>query len=264
MQTKFMKNYNLIAISGLSIIFIILHHIIALHGQLIGMSLMFSSGILATIGVYGFTFVAGYKLFLNHSGDFDNRHFYKQYMPKRVMRLIKPYITYTLILFVPFFLFKDKFALAPTLSMSEVLVELLKGNNIIAPPLWYLYMLCVITLIIMITLYINRYLLLIAIIPMWALSFQWIDFYIVFCIGMIAASARILEFDLTYPNLIILVGINSFWLYLFHYPIFSVIDRLLVSLNPLIAIVSTFIITISGCFLAYELMKKLNILWLFE
>jgi peptidoglycan/LPS O-acetylase OafA/YrhL len=176
------QNSQLILLDGLSIICILLFH--ELGGINSGMAI-FLSKYLVCFGLVSFTFSSGYKLILSHRADLSDKQFLGNYFLKRFVRLYKPYIGYTLLMFMPLLLlmylakYYFRLNIAGVSSFWNSLTiraffNLLVGNNLIADQLWYLVALLVITAVVFSILYLsNLRLLFFCILPLVVFDFAY-------------------------------------------------------------------------------------------
>lgn len=156
---------EIVLLDGVAIILIVLYHSI----QTFSSSHYDANFLKYTLrinemGLFLFTFLSGYKFLLNHINELENRNFLKKYFAKRFNRLYKPYIGYSLIIFIPEYLliyiatyyFKLNFEgisrFWNSLNVSGI-IKLFFGTNFIAPHLWYLFILLIITSICFFVLY---------------------------------------------------------------------------------------------------------------
>jgi peptidoglycan/LPS O-acetylase OafA/YrhL len=147
---------TLIFFNGIAIFFIVIYHEL---GGFTTNPLYFIEPYLESLGLTLFTFSAGYKLFYNHHEELNQKPFLGEYFLKRFIRLYKPYLGYSLLIFIPLlivtyvtvYIFHFNFDRATTFinltsNMSSLnLIEFLLGNNPITSHLWYLVALIGIT-----------------------------------------------------------------------------------------------------------------------
>lgn len=150
-------------IDGIAIIIIVVYHSVQMFDTSDAIFLQ-STLHISQMGLFLFTFMAGYKLMINHSNELEDRQFLKRYFVKRFIRLYKPYLGYSVIIFIPELIliyiatsfFKLNFT-GITLFWNSLNIEgflnLLAGDNFIAQHLWYLFALIIITSVCFIILY---------------------------------------------------------------------------------------------------------------
>ncbi|AKB50230.1 hypothetical protein MSBRW_0977 [Methanosarcina barkeri str. Wiesmoor] len=142
-------------IDGISIIFIVLFHEL---GGINRPDSIFLLRYLATFGLVLFTFSSGLKMGINHSAEINDKSFISRYFVKRLTRLYKAYIGYTLLAFVPLYFISYISINYLNLNFEGIthfwnnlnidgLLKTLVGNNIVSFQLGYLILLIVITTI---------------------------------------------------------------------------------------------------------------------
>jgi len=148
----------IILLDGVAILFIVVFH--AMIGQS-GNPLFFLTRYLGFFGLSLFTFTAGYKLMLSHHEDLKSRIFLGTYFLTRFVRLYKPYLGYTLLIFFPvlityylaFNVFHLRFSgitqFFDTIyaANSHSILAFFAGENPVTGHLWYLIALIYITAI---------------------------------------------------------------------------------------------------------------------
>ena len=146
----------IILLDGIAILFIVEFH--ALFGQTDNL-LFFLTRYLGYFGLSLFTFTAGYKIVLNHQNDLISRIFLGTYFSQRFIRLYKPYLGYTLLIFFPviityYFAFNVLHLSFPgitrlfnTLNTANMftILAFFAGDNFVTGHLWYLIALICIT-----------------------------------------------------------------------------------------------------------------------
>jgi len=149
------RNYISI-IDGIAIIFVLLNHSYYAPFQ----------KYLGIFGVILFTFSSGFKLIFNHGNDLKSSLFLKYYLIKRVKRLIKPYIGYTIlvipIIYILIYIFKSMniiflnnfqgFRFIVENNANNLIYNFVIGNNPFVGQSWYLFTLMWITAICLILL----------------------------------------------------------------------------------------------------------------
>lgn len=155
---------NLYIMDGIAIFLIVLHHTL---GGINRLDAIFLTKYLGIFGLVLLTYSSGFKLGFNHCNELENKIFLKKYFKKRFIRLYKPYIGYSMLTSVPLFFvayiskYYFKWESAGVNSFWEYINNLsvktifnfITGNNFVAPQLWYLIALIVITAICFIILY---------------------------------------------------------------------------------------------------------------
>jgi peptidoglycan/LPS O-acetylase OafA/YrhL len=157
----------LLLFDGIAIFLIVLDHGLIYYPE---NPLYFLYPSIGYLGLSLFTFTSGYKLFFNHEKDLGKKIFLGQYFTKRFIRMYKPYIGYTLLIFLPL-LFIDYIAInifhfnfpgsvqfitsLETMTFAGFLSFLL-GNNFVSGHLWYLIALIGITSICFTILYFSN------------------------------------------------------------------------------------------------------------
>jgi len=150
------RNYISI-IDGIAIIFVLLNHSYYVPFQ----------KYLGIFGVILFTFSSGFKLIFNHDNELKSSLFLKYYLIKRVKRLIKPYIGYTIlvipIIFLLVYISKSTdinflnnfqgFRFIVENDANHLLYNFVIGNNPFVGQSWYLFTLTWITIISLILLH---------------------------------------------------------------------------------------------------------------
>lgn len=142
-------------IDGISIIFIVLFHEL---GGINRPDSIFLLRYLATLGLVLFTFSSGLKMGINHSAEINDKSFISKYFVKRIARLYKAYIGYTLLAFVPLYCVSYISINYLNLNFAGItnfwnnlnidsLFKTLIGYNIVSYQLWYLIGLIIITTI---------------------------------------------------------------------------------------------------------------------
>lgn len=142
----------------------------------------------AYLGLSLFTFSAGFKLVLNHSGELEDPRFLGSYFLRRFVRLYKPYLGYTALVFFPFLAvcyiawsvlglrfpgISTFFASIAAVSPEKIL-WFFAGDNPVTGHLWYLIALIIITATVFtLLLLVNLRLLFILGIPLTGIGF-WI------------------------------------------------------------------------------------------
>ena len=156
MKSPRSKLDTLLFFDGIAIFFIVTAHVLVGHPN---NPLFFFWDELGILGLSLFTFSSGYKLMINHLDDLDQRTFLSEYYMKRVTRLYKPYIGYSLLSAIPLVLvvyvavniFHLNFpGLSNFFSMFDnmnifIVLSFFVGNNPIAAQLYYLITLIAIT-----------------------------------------------------------------------------------------------------------------------
>ena len=150
----------------MAILFIVMFH------AMIGQSdnpLFFLTRYLGFFGLSLFTFTAGYKLILSHHDDLKSRIFLGTYFLNRFVRLYKPYLGYTLLIFFPviitYYLAVNVFHLSfPGITQffdtvytanSYSILAFFVGENPVAGHLWYLIALICITAVCFTVMYLS-------------------------------------------------------------------------------------------------------------
>lgn len=159
-----MSHKNEITLSdGTAVILIVLYHSIQMLNSQEAIFLR-STLRIQVLGLVLFTFISGYKFVLNHVDELKDKDFLKKYFIKRIIRLYKPYIGYSLLVFVPELIgiylathyFKISFGginyFLNSLNVSG-LINFIFGVNFIAQHLWYLFSLIIITAVCFTVLY---------------------------------------------------------------------------------------------------------------
>jgi len=98
MDEKSILRNRIVFMDGLAIFFIVLCHTM---GGLNTSDSIFVNRYTGVFGLTLFTFSAGLKLGVNHSNEIENRLFIKKYFTKRLIRMYKPYIGYSILTFIP-------------------------------------------------------------------------------------------------------------------------------------------------------------------
>lgn len=148
-------------IDGIAILFIVLFH--ELGGKNTP-DAIFLTKFLATLGLCLFTFTSGFKLHFNHYHELEEKAFLKKYFKKRFVRLYKPYLGYTVMIFIPLYftiILSQKYLGLHLESFDSFysnlnitgLFKIMIGSNFISPQLWYLIVLLVITFVTFLVLY---------------------------------------------------------------------------------------------------------------
>lgn len=146
----------IILLDGVAILFIVVFH--AMIGQA-GNPLFFLTRYLGFFGLSLFTFTSGYKLIFNYIYDLKSRIFLGTYFLNRFVRLYKPYLGYTLLIFFPvlitYYLAFNVFHLSfPGITQFfdrlytvniYTLFAFFVGENPVTGHLWYLIALIYIT-----------------------------------------------------------------------------------------------------------------------
>ncbi|WP_048065328.1 acyltransferase family protein [Methanosarcina acetivorans] len=160
---SYLKLNRLTLLDGIAIILIVFYHSIQTFNT--PDAIFWKSTIeIQVLGLVLFTFISGYKFVLNHINELEDKQFLKKYFAKRFIRLYKPYIGYSLLIFIPEYIaiyiathyFKADFGGITNFWNSlniQGLENLLVGTNFIAMHLWYLFSLLIITVICIIILY---------------------------------------------------------------------------------------------------------------
>lgn len=182
LQTYYMRSYKMqidksriirvISIIDVISMFMILfyhssNYIAAVTGYTMSNFVLFLDRHIVHIGMTTFTFSTGFKLVFNHYDDFADRHFYRKYLKKRSLFLIRIYVVYPILLSIfinaIYYIFK--------LGHYENLVQPIKnqvynfdwkifarylfdGIPITAGQLWYIYVLLWINFIVILLTYI--------------------------------------------------------------------------------------------------------------
>jgi peptidoglycan/LPS O-acetylase OafA/YrhL len=121
----------------------------------------------AYLGLTLFTFSAGYKLILNHAGDLRTKTFLGAYFIRRFIRLYKPYLGYTLLIFVPLLIidycawyildlhFAGISAFFTAMGSMNIyhFLNFFIGDNPVTGHLWYLLALIMVTAVVFTLLY---------------------------------------------------------------------------------------------------------------
>jgi peptidoglycan/LPS O-acetylase OafA/YrhL len=157
--TKNGINERITFIDGIAIITIVLYHSLAFQ-----ISTPFNIENIGMAGLALFTFSAGLKMGYNHFKEMSNKEFLKKYFVKRLVRLYKPYIGYTALIFIPvyfeMYIAKNLLHLKSdgitrywdNLNING-LIKLIIGSNFVSSHLWYLILMILITLVCFIILY---------------------------------------------------------------------------------------------------------------
>jgi len=156
MEMKYITFFN-----GIAIFFIVFFHEVMLIPSL---ALYPMWQFFAQIGLALFTFSSGYKLVQNHQQELQDKIFLSKYYVKRFIRLYKPYIGYSALLYVPVIIYTIITLFYPSLEFPFIsnfrnqltfqgLLNFITGNNYLAPQLWYLISLIIITAICFTVLY---------------------------------------------------------------------------------------------------------------
>jgi peptidoglycan/LPS O-acetylase OafA/YrhL len=146
----------IILLDGVAILFIVVFH--AMTGQAEN-PLFFLTRYLGFFGLSLFTFTVGYKLVFNHLDDLKSRFFLGTYFLNRFVRLYKPYLGYTLLIFFPvlitYYLAFNVFHLTFSgitqffdtiyATNSYSILAFFAGDNPVTGHLWYLIALIYIT-----------------------------------------------------------------------------------------------------------------------
>jgi peptidoglycan/LPS O-acetylase OafA/YrhL len=146
----------IILLDGVAILFIVTFH--ALFGQ-VDNPLFFLTRYLGFFGLSLFTFTAGYKLVFNHRDELEGKVFLGTYFFRRFIRLYKPYLGYTLLIFFPvlitYYIALNVFHLSfpgITQFFSAIytanvftILAFFTGDNPVTGHLWYLIALIYIT-----------------------------------------------------------------------------------------------------------------------
>jgi peptidoglycan/LPS O-acetylase OafA/YrhL len=139
----------LLFFDGIAIFFIVIDHAIKGYPE---NPLFFLNIYLEYLGLTLFTFSAGYKLFLHHAKDLNQKVFLGNYFTKRFIRLYKPYLGYSLLVFFPVLLtyycanvifhlsFPGSIQFFTNLETMTFLnfLSFFAGNNFVSGHLWYL------------------------------------------------------------------------------------------------------------------------------
>jgi peptidoglycan/LPS O-acetylase OafA/YrhL len=154
----------LLFFDGVAIVLIVLFH--ALIGEP-GNIFYFLKDYSVYLGLTLFTFSAGYKLILNHAEDIRKKTFLGTYFIRRCIRLYKPYLGYTLLMFFPlliidycaWYILNLHFSGIATFFTAMGSMDLMHflaffiGDNPVTGHLWYLLSLIIITATVFTVLY---------------------------------------------------------------------------------------------------------------
>jgi peptidoglycan/LPS O-acetylase OafA/YrhL len=154
----------LLFFDGIAIVLIVLFH--ALIGEP-GNIFYFFKDYSVYLGLTLFTFSAGYKLILNHADDIRKKTFLGSYFIRRCIRLYKPYLGYTLLMFFPLLIIDYCAWYILNLHFSGIatffsalenmnimhLLAFFVGDNPVTGHLWYLLALIIITAAVFTVLY---------------------------------------------------------------------------------------------------------------
>lgn len=152
-------NEKITFIDGVAIITIVLYHSLVYQTNI-----SFDTKNIGIAGLALFTFSAGLKMGYNHFEEMNDKEFLKKYFVKRLIRLYKPYLGYTALIFVPVYI---EMYIARNLLHFESesvtrywdnlnvngLIKLIFGSNFVSNHLWYLILMIVITLVCFVILY---------------------------------------------------------------------------------------------------------------
>ncbi|VVB62852.1 Acyltransferase family protein [uncultured archaeon] len=234
-------------------------------------------------GVYGvliFGFTSGYKLILNHKEDILDKAFLRAYAAKRFVRLIKPYVGYTLLILpalASLVLFSNKFqylsnfeqvrSLQST-SMQDLVIQFLIGRNPFVVSLWFLYTLAIVTLFCFLLIYFFDIRLLFLLLPIVIMLYIYSIVSIVmpaFIMGIL--FAYYLPLYSISDNPLAHCGRHAFHIYLLHGPFILPALYVILKLVPTTELIRTLILitlTIIVSIGVYNLLEKLKINRLFE
>jgi peptidoglycan/LPS O-acetylase OafA/YrhL len=231
---------SLDTLSGLAIIFIVIYHSLGGY-RFLGGEVFFSDFhyfLLAYAGFIGlalFSFVAGYKFIYNHNKNIGSRAFLRSYALRRIRRLYGPYVLYTLAvipIYATLIVLGNHFRLDYTAmhvfdaGTKALIISFLTGPNLLAPHLWYLVSLLLITLVCIGLLYVSDmraiYIvgLISAILAVLGISPALDSIFTygsIFILGMGAARTK-KEIPLIRSRILSALGRDSFWIYLLHLP----------------------------------------------
>ncbi len=189
------------------------------------------------MGLALFSFVAGYKLVYNHNEDLTNRAFLRSYAFRRIRRLYGPYLLYTLAvmpMYAALIVLGNYFELDYTAmhvfdaGTKDLVVGFLTGQNLLAPHLWYLVSLLLITLACLGLLYVSDMkavylaglmaaILILAIQGIPSAMNAILTYGSIFIVGMGAARTK-WDIPLIRSSVLAAIGRDSFWIYLLHLP----------------------------------------------
>ena len=156
----------IILLDGAAILFIVVFH--AMIGQADN-PLFFLTRYLGFFGLSLFTFTAGYKLILSHHDDLKSRIFLGTYFLNRFVRLYKPYLGYTLLIFFPVLIIYylafnafhfnfpgiTQFLNTVYTANSYTVLAFFAGENPVTGHLWYLIALIYITAVCFTVMYLS-------------------------------------------------------------------------------------------------------------
>jgi len=161
------------------------------------------------LGLTLFTFSAGYKLILNHAEDIRKKTFLGTYFIRRCIRLYKPYLGYTLLMFFPllvidycaWYILNLHFSGIATFFAALGNMDLLHflaffvGDNPVTGHLWYLLALIIITAAVFTVLYLFdlRYLFYLAI-PLFLVCLYFLNTAHFFALDILIRAFLLLPF----------------------------------------------------------------------
>jgi peptidoglycan/LPS O-acetylase OafA/YrhL len=262
-----MKNATLLTLDGIAIILVLLQHAYPPP--------------IPNSGVYGvliFGFTSGYKLILNHKKDILDKSFLRAYAIKRFVRLIKPYIGYTLLI-LPFLasivLLSNKFnfisnfeqvKMLQSTPAQDLIIQFLTGSNPFVVPLWFLYSLAIVTLSCFLLMYLFDIRLLFLLLPV-AIIYPIIGVHLfaAFIAGMLLAYYLPL-FPIS-DNPLAYCGRHAFHIYILHGPFIMPAIYIMLKLFPTAELIRTVVLVVLTIFISigiYNLLKKLKINNIFE
>jgi peptidoglycan/LPS O-acetylase OafA/YrhL len=151
-------------ISAIAIIFLLWFHIMGTFRSNDAVLSTWDQQLYPLIRIVGlalFTFISGFKLFINHSDELIKKELSFSYIKKRVLRLGKAYIGFTILGFAFLVLIystrNHHMKYIQDIFTIENLKEFLMGDNPVINPLWYVYVLLFITLFFLIVLYYTNF-----------------------------------------------------------------------------------------------------------
>lgn len=272
-------------LSALAIIAIILNHANLGHIRFIHTSEI------VKIALYLFTVISSFKLVVNHRAELKDNNFLGLYITKRLDRLYRPYIGYTVLMFLPLYFAIRLRDYIPILNSFvglnfldsgylNAVYEFLIGNNSIVHHLWYLSTLLIVTVFFLSCIYfynMKKYYL----IPMLMIFFlglsymvkdnRFIEFFIAYSLGaLLGCFFEVYNAPIKSLPALTYIGDNSFYIYIFHEPI---IEPTLVLLffkllnihsdfNFLVILIVPLVIALSV--LTYKTTKLIGLNWLIE